>query len=38
MKFLKLNLSENVKEALHSGTIVIIEQDKMRIKPLPLHK
>ena len=37
-KILKLNLSENVKEALHSGSIVIIEQDKLRIKSLPLHK
>ena len=37
-KLLKLNLSENVKEALHSGSIVIIEQDKLRIKSLPLHK
>ena len=33
-----LNLSENVKNALDSGSIVIIEQDKLRIKPLPLHK
>ncbi|MFW6101204.1 MAG: DUF5615 family PIN-like protein [Bacteroidota bacterium] len=37
-KLLKLNLSENVKEMLHSGSIVIIEQDKLRIKSLPLHK
>lgn len=37
-ELLKLNLTDKIKEALDSGSIIIIEQDKIRIKSLPIHE
>jgi len=37
-ELLKSNLTKKVVEALHSGSIIIIERNKIRVKFLPIYR